>query len=145
MPFPSANPRKESDVFPGLQSGGHSASTSVGHCVPAGSLPVDVLLQLLVGFVLADDCAFLESRQLSGTFARGRLLEDSTALHVDCRASDHLLAGAGISAGIFSVVLWRKEKRSALSVCDHSVVGELSGAGLRMEDDSRFRWRVEYV
>src|SRR5271169_5330757 len=102
MRFWCASLRKESDVFAGIQSGGNSASTGVGDGISSDPVLVDVLLQLLVGVGIADHRAFVEFRQLQPTAAGRRLLADTAALHVDCGAGDGLLAGAGVSAGVFS-------------------------------------------
>jgi hypothetical protein len=64
MRFWCASLRKESDVFPSLQSGGDVASTGVGDGVSADAVFADVLLQLLVGVGIADHRAFVESREL---------------------------------------------------------------------------------
>ena len=62
-------------------------------------------------------------------------LANSVALDVDRGAGDDLLPAARLSAGLLPVVLRRKEKRSAVPVGDHSALGQLPGARLRVEDD----------
>jgi ABC-type spermidine/putrescine transport system permease subunit I len=59
-----ASLRKESNVFPSLQSGSDSAPIDLGDGIFAGAVFADVLLQLLVGLRIANHRAFLESRQL---------------------------------------------------------------------------------
>src|ERR1700734_4178739 len=137
--------RKESDVLPSLQSGSDVASSDLGNGISAGAVFADVLLQLLVGFGVADDRTFLESLQLRPAIASRRLLADAAALDVDCRARDDLLVSAGLSAGVFSFFLCRKKERPAVSIGDHPAVGQLPGAGLCVEDDSGLRRRAEYL
>ena len=73
-----------------------------------------------------------------------RLLADFAALDVDCRAGDDFLAAARISAGVFSFLLRGKKKDLLYQIGDHSAVGQLSGAGLCVENNSRIGWRAEY-
>src|SRR5208282_1746220 len=78
------------------------------------------------------------------TAASRSLLADAVAFDVDRRPRDRLLSAAGLSTGIFSFFLCGKEKRSALSTGDHSALGQLPGAGLRVEDNSGLGRRSEY-
>src|ERR1051326_4408407 len=139
------NRPSETDVFPRLQDGCDRATAGVGGGVPARALFPDVLLQLLVGVFVADRGSFVESQQLPGTAAETGVLADAVAVHVDRGAGDAAFPAAGISAGVFSVVLCGQEKGSALPDGDHSLVGQLPGAGLCMEDDSRIRRRAQYA
>src|SRR5258708_5233239 len=145
MRFWCASLRKGSDVLASVQIGGHPAPTIVGDSIFADAIFADVLLQLLVGIPLADDCAFLELLQLRRTTAGGRLLEDAAAFHVDRRAGNNLLASARISTGLLSFLLFGEAKGLALSVCDHSVVGQLPGPGVCMEDDTGLGRRSKYA
>ena len=97
----------------------------------------DVLLQLLVGLAESGDRAFVESGELQRTAAEDGLLANPAAFHVDRGARDDVLLATGISAGIFPFVLRRQTKRSAVSDGDHSALGQLSGAGVCVEDDPR--------
>src|SRR5437660_4974137 len=107
MQCQSASIEKETDVFPCLLSGCDGSSAAMGHHIPAGALPIDVLLQLLVGFAGTDHCAFLESGQLQGTTASECLLANAFAFDVDCRTRDVLRVVIGISAGLLPrVLLW---------------------------------------
>src|SRR5215471_255749 len=135
----------EPDVLPRLQSGGHRSSPVVGGGIPAWAVRVDVLLQLLVGFAGASDSSLLEFRELQRAPSGRRLLADPLALDVDRCARDVFFLAAGISAGIFSVVLRRCTERPLLSVSDYSALGQLSGQGLCVENDSRLGWRSEHL
>src|ERR1700689_198276 len=139
-----ASLRKESNVFPSIQSGGDVASTGLGDGVSADAVSADVLLQLLVGVGVADYRAFVESGQLRPVAPRRCVLADAAALHVDRGAGYDLFSGAGLSAGVFPLLLRRRKKGPAVSVGDYSVVGQLPGAGVCLEDDSRLRRRAEY-
>ena len=72
-------------------------------------------------------------------------LANSVSLHVDCSAGNGVFAAAGLSAGLLSCRFMRAARRNFLSVGDHSAVGELSGARLRVEDDSRQRRRPQHA
>ncbi len=91
--------------FPRIQGCGHGPSAALGGNVPVAAVCADVLLQLLVGFIRADHCAFVELRELRPVVASQRLLADIVALDVDCRAGDLFLAAARVSAGLLSLVL----------------------------------------
>ena len=51
----------------------------------------------------------------------------------------------GYPLAYFLVVLCGQAQRSAVSDGDHSAVGQLSGARVCVEDDSRFRRRAQYA
>src|ERR1700722_833469 len=145
MRFWCASLRNESDVFASLQSGHLSASSAMGGIVPAAAVLADVLLQLLVRLGGADDCALVEFRQLPATSVGGCLLADTAALDVDCGSRNILFIAAVVSSCLFSFLLRRSKKRSALSVRDHTPLGELSGARLRVEDNLGLRRRAQHA
>src|SRR5579862_5953682 len=130
-----ASPPKECDVFQNIQNGRDLAAAALGLSVPAGAVLADVLLQLLVDYAGSDHCALVELRQLQRTTAEDRLLANVAALHVDCGARDAFLSASWLSTGMFPVVLCRQAKRPAVSTRHYSALGELSGAGLRVEND----------
>src|ERR1700693_5852124 len=115
MPYPSSSPRNESDVLPRLSSRDHAPTFGVGRRVPARSLRTSFLLQLLVGFAVAGDCALLDVGQLSPAPSGQCLLADSVSLDMDRRASHDLLAAAWLSPGLLPFVLFGAAKRPSLS------------------------------
>src|SRR5271169_4593495 len=136
MPSWFVRPRKGPDVFPCLPGRDHRPAVVVGRSVPAGPLCVALLLQLLVGFAGADDCAFLDARQLSRSVSGECLPANAVSVDVDRGAGDAVFAAAGLSAGVLLVVSRRCEKRALLSVGDYSLVGQLPGSSVCVEDDS---------
>src|ERR1700733_2096324 len=136
---------KGTDVLPRLQDSRDGPSAGLGDNVSPDALLPYVLLQLLVSLAGTGHRAFMESGKLQRAPAENGLLADAAALHVDRGARNAVFSPAGISAGLFSFVLCGQEKRSAVSVGDYSVVGQLSGQGLRVEDDPGFGWRAQHA
>src|SRR3981081_3082848 len=139
-----ASLRRETDVFPGLQNGGHAASCDLGRGVPFDAVFTDVLLQLLVRIVIAEHRSFVEPGQLRSTSEDQRLLADAAAFHVDRGTGNDLLAPAGVSAGVLPFVLHRQAKRFVVSIGDYSTVGQLPRTRVCVEDDPWLRWRSEH-
>src|SRR5215469_1091124 len=140
-----ASPRRVSNVLARLSSRSDRATTGVGDGLPLYSLPIDVLLQLLVGLGAADDCAQLEPWELPATAHRRRVLADAAALDVDRGTGDAVLAAAGVSACVFPVVPRGALEGPGLPAGDHSAVGQLPGAGVCLEDDPGQRRGAEHA
>src|SRR6185369_3019257 len=73
------------------------------------------------------------------------LLANADAVYVDRGARDDVFSFAGISAGILLVIPRRQAEGPLLPVGHHSPLGELSGEGLCVEDNSWYRWRAQHV
>src|SRR5437764_14730154 len=83
MRFRCVSLRRESDVLPRLQDDRYRPAAGMGHHLSDRALRLDVLLQLLVGLVGANDRAFLESTELSRIAAQNGLLGSAAPVHLD--------------------------------------------------------------
>ena len=103
------------------------------------------LLQLLVRFFRANDRAQLEFAELSAACAQSHLPAGAFSLDAHRGVGHGARAAAGLSAGLLLVVPRREAQGFALPTGDYSAVGQLPGARLRVEDNSRQRRRAERV
>src|SRR5579864_4528379 len=142
----SASPRTEvqADVFTLISSHDHVAAGVMGGCVSACALRSASLLQFLVGLTVADDPPLLGAGQLSATLSRACLPANSFSVDVDCGPRYDLFPAAGLSPGLLPFVPCGREKRSLLSVGGHSVVGQLPGSRLRLEDNPGKRRHAQH-
>src|SRR5215472_15890199 len=143
--FPFANHRRGTNVLPRLQGRDYGTATRLGRGVSAGSLRADVLLQLLVGVLQPANRSHLESRELPRVAARRRLFRDAVSIDVDCGPGHVVFPAAGLSACLLSLVSRGKAEGSSLPVGHHPPLGQLPGSRLRLEDDSRQRWRSQHA
>src|SRR5207253_2893430 len=109
--------------------------------VPIDPVSPDVLLQLLVCLCRTDNRSCLEAGQLSRTAAGWSVLADAVAVHVDRGAGHAVFAATGISAGLLLVVSRRKVEGFVVPARYYSIVGQLPGSCLCVEDDPGKRWR----
>src|SRR5271156_1389453 len=134
---------RTSHVLARLQNRRDDSTAPLGHRFPAGALRDSVLPQLLVRFFGASDRAQLEFAELSAAGAQSDLSAGSIPLDAHCSLRHRARAVARLPVGLLFVVPRRETQGSALPTGDHSTVGELLGARLRMEDDPGQRWRAE--
>src|SRR5271165_6868600 len=127
--------RRSEHVFACLQTRSFASSAGLGCTVPADAIPAAAGLQLLVGDANATDRAYLEPAELPRIAARPGVLSGAVALDAHRHQRDAVIVAARLSYGVLRVVPCGQEERPAVPVGDHSVVGELSGASVCVEDN----------
>src|SRR5580704_8306723 len=128
-------------VFSRLQSHCDDPAAALGDRISLGALRHSFLLQLLVRFIGASDRSQLESPELRAAVSQSSLSHRAAPFHQNRWSCNFTCAPARLSTRLLLVVPRRKAQRLALSARNYSAVGKLSGARLRLENDSRQRRR----